>query len=510
MTERLFISSVQKEFAAERRAVRDFIRGDALLRRFFDVFLFEDLPASDRRTDDVYLEEVAHSGIYLGLFGDDYGSTDAEGVSPTEREFDEATRCGRVRLIFVRGTDDTRRDPRMLVLIRKAGGQLIRKRVTDVADLTGAVYASLVEYLERTGRLRTRPFDAAACSGATVDDLSPDLLDLFLARAQSQRGYALGPGTPMPTALAHLDLLDGVEPSHAAVLLFGAKPQRFLPSSEVKCMHFHGKEVRKPIPSYQIFKGTVFELVDRAADFVLSKLAATVGTRAESNQAPLTYEIPREAVAEAIVNAVAHRDYASNASVQVMLFADRLEVWNPGRLPITLSFEQLTRPHASIPRNPLLAEPMFLARYVEKAGSGILDMLALCREVGLPAPEFRQEGGEFVQTLWRPEPAEAPEDGTGQVTEQVTEQVEIAEQELSAEVQRLLYAITGDLARRELQERLGLKNREHFRATYLTPALAAGLIERTAPDNPTSRLQRYRLTEKGRAWLATNEPRKAQ
>jgi len=153
MTERLFVSSVQKELAAERRAVRDFIQGDALLRRFFDVFLFEDLPASDRRTDDVYLEEVARSGIYLGLFGDEYGSTDAEGVSPTEREFDEATRCGKVRLIFVRGADDSRRDPRMLALIRKAGSQLIRKRVTDVADLTGAIYASLVEHLERTGRL---------------------------------------------------------------------------------------------------------------------------------------------------------------------------------------------------------------------------------------------------------------------------------------------------------------------------------------------------------------------
>jgi predicted HTH transcriptional regulator len=509
MTERLFVSSVQKELADERRAVHDFIHGDALLRRFFDVFLFEDLPASDRRTDDVYLEEVARSTIYLGLFGDNYGSTDAAGVSPTEREFDEATRCGKVRLIFVRGTDDGRRDPRMLTLIRKAGGQLIRKRVTDIADLTGSIYASLVEHLERTGRLRTRPFDAAACPGATVDDLSADLLDLFLARAQSQRGYVLGPGTPMPTALAHLDLLDGAEPSHAAVLLFGKKPQRFLPSSEVKCMHFHGKEVRKPIPSYQIFKGAVFELVDRAVDFVLSKLAATVGTRAESNQAPLTYEIPREAVSEAIVNAVAHRDYASNASVQVMLFADRLEVWNPGRLPITLSFEQLTRPHASIPRNPLIAEPMFLARYVEKAGSGILDMIALCREAGLPAPGFRQEGGEFVQTLWRPEPAEAPAEGTVQVTEQDTEQdteqVEHAEEELSANVQRLLHVMTGELAARDIQRILGLKQREHFRASYLTPALAAGLIERTAPDNPTTRHQRYRLTEKGRAWLAARE-----
>ncbi len=319
----------------------------------------------------------------------------------------------------------------------------------------------------------------------------------------------------MPTALAHLDLLDGGEPSHAAVLLFGTKPQRFLPTSEVKCMHFHGKEVRKPIPSYQIFKGTVFELVDRAVDFVLSKLAAMVGTRAESNQAPLTYEIPREAVAEAIVNAVAHRDYASNASVQVMLFADRLEVWNPGRLPATLSFEQLTRPHASIPRNPLLAEPMFLARYIEKAGSGILDMIALCREAGLPAPGFRQEGGEFVQTLWRPEPAEAPADETGQVTEQVTEQVpskipsksKARKRELAANVQRLLHVMMGEMAGRDIQRKLGLKQREHFRASYLAPALAAGLIERTAPDNPTTRHQRYRLTEKGRAWLAAREAR---
>ncbi len=138
-------------------------------------------------------------------------------------------------------------------------------------------------------------------------------------------------------------------------------------------------------------------------------------------------------------------------------------------------------------------------------------MIALCREASLPAPEFRQEGGEFVQTLRRPEPEEALEDVTGQVTEQVTgqvteqvtEQVESADEDLSPEVQRLLHVTTGETARRGLQERLGLKNREHFRATYLAPAIAAGLIERTAPENPTSRLQRYRLTEKGRAWLAT-------
>ncbi len=166
-------------------------------------------------------------------------------------------------------------------------------------------------------------------------------------------------------------------------------------------MHFHGTEVRKPIPSYQIYKGNLFDLVDQAVDFVMSKITRAVGTRAKSAQAPVTYELPKEAVAEAVVNAVGHRDYASNASVQVMLFSDRLEVWNPGQLPPSLTPELLRRPHASIPHNPMVAEPLFLARYIEKAGSGTLDMIDLCRKAGLPQPEFRQDGGQFVQTLWR-------------------------------------------------------------------------------------------------------------
>lgn len=172
-------------------------------------------------------------------------------------------------------------------------------------------------------------------------------------------------------------------------------------------MHFHGTEIRKPIPSYQIYKGTVFALVDQATDFVMSKITRAVGTRAHGPEAPVDYELPERAVAEAIVNAVAHRDYASNASVQVMLFSDRLEIWNPGELPPPLTMERLRVPHPSIPRNPLVADPLFLARYIEKAGTGTLDMIALFREAGLPEPEFRQDGGMFVQTLWRDRLTEA-------------------------------------------------------------------------------------------------------
>ena len=81
---RIFISSVQSEFALERELLRNYVRDDAMMRRFFDVFLFEDAPALDRRPDQLYLDEVERADIYIGLFGSEYGTEDSEGLSPTE------------------------------------------------------------------------------------------------------------------------------------------------------------------------------------------------------------------------------------------------------------------------------------------------------------------------------------------------------------------------------------------------------------------------------------------
>ena len=79
---RIFLSSVQKEFAEERAALRDYLRGDALMRRCFEVFLFEEVPAGDRRADSLYLDELDHSDLYLGLFGNRYGFEDGDWCWP--------------------------------------------------------------------------------------------------------------------------------------------------------------------------------------------------------------------------------------------------------------------------------------------------------------------------------------------------------------------------------------------------------------------------------------------
>jgi predicted HTH transcriptional regulator len=219
--------------------------------------------------------------------------------------------------------------------------------------------------------------------------------------------------------------------------------------------------------------------------------------------------MPPEVVREAIVNAVAHRDYISNGSVQVMLFADRLEVWNPGTLPPSLTLEQLRHPHGSVPGNPLLAESLYLTKYIERMGTGTGDMIDRCRAFGLPEPEFAITDG-FVITLRR-KPEQAFASVGGQVTPPVTPPDagavtrEVAG-EVTGEVRKLLLVCSGTMTRKELQQSLFLKGEENFRQLYLVPALEAGYVEMTIPDKPNSRLQKYRLTAKGKAWLAGTKP----
>lgn len=165
--------------------------------------------------------------------------------------------------------------------------------------------------------------------------------------------------------------------------------------------------------------------------------------------------------------------------MQVMLFSDRLEVLNSGSLPASLTVNSLSEPHQSVPRNPLLAESMYLSGYIERMGTGTVDMMERCVSAGLREPEF-VSAGNFTVKIGRPV--------IPQVTPQVTD-----------EIMQLLEAIVGDMKRTEIQETLGLRDKKNFRTSYLKPAIDQELIEMTIPDTPTSSLQKYRLTEKGRA-----------
>ena len=150
MKYRIFISSVQRELAKERKALAEYLRKDAILGRFFEVFLFEEVPAQERKADGVYLAEVDDCDIYLGIFGHTYGNVDSRGVSATEREYRRAAARHKYRICFVdKSAGET--DPRQAAFISRVNDDVVRKGFVGYDDLRTAVYAALAKHLEDKG-----------------------------------------------------------------------------------------------------------------------------------------------------------------------------------------------------------------------------------------------------------------------------------------------------------------------------------------------------------------------
>jgi ATP-dependent DNA helicase RecG len=131
----------------------------------------------------------------------------------------------------------------------------------------------------------------------------------------------------------------------------------------------------------------------------------------------------------------------------------------------------------------------------EGRSTGIPKIFHVMQENGSPPPEFETDDDRTSFLIRLPvHPAMLPK-LAGETTPHDTPHVS---PHVSPQVERLLAACEGELLREELQERLGLKDRKHFREALLHPAIDAGLLEMTIPEKPKSRNQRYRLTDMGR------------
>ncbi len=391
---KIFISGVQKELKAERRAVKDFILKDPLLSEYFDAFLFEDASAKSKPAEKAYLEQVRESDLYVGILGVMYGGTYKGTISPTEAEFREAKSRDKHIFIYIKGengANDMKREEgiqKLIKEIRDSKRGFSYKRFNDAGDLTRLVHASLVDFLKEEGIVGRGAFDERICGGATFKDIDEDKVRWFLKIARAARKYPLKQDAAVETVFTHLDLLKNRKLTNAAVLLFGKNPHHFFLQAEVKCLQFSGTEVKKPFVSYQVYGSNLFEQIDKARAFVLDAIKFPVIQKAGSSQFYRPFEIPEFAIQEAIVNAVAHRNYNVTSGVQVMVFADRVEVWNSGSLPEGLTVEDLKKPHTSFPANPLIANVLYLADYAQRAGSGTLEMIEQCKAQGAPEPEF--------------------------------------------------------------------------------------------------------------------------
>jgi len=148
----------------------------------------------------------------------------------------------------------------------------------------------------------------------------------------------------------------------------------------------------------EVISGTLIEQLGRVMEFIKRnlKMEATFDEGIERRE---KWEYPLLAVKEGVTNAICHRDYSSNANVQVRIFDDRLEIWNPGNLPKGLTVEKLKSRHESKPKNKLIAKCFFLIKYIEHWGTGTNRMIELCLKHGLPEPEFEDIETSFIVTM---------------------------------------------------------------------------------------------------------------
>ncbi len=237
---------------------------------------------------------------------------------------------------------------------------------------------------ETTGRT----WDTLPCPEASLREIDADLVRRFLQRmAQDVTMNA-------STMLANLYLLTPQgEPGNGAVLLFSRTPQRFFPQALVQCARFDGI-TSVTFLDEETFEGDILSQLESAIKFVTrnTRKALRITGRPEHEVIP---EYPAEALREAIINAICHRNYADISSTQIRIYDDRLEVWNPGSLPPGIMIDELYHEHPSRPRNPRLAQALHRAQLIEHRGTGTVRIVQACEESGLPRPEFITEQGMF-------------------------------------------------------------------------------------------------------------------
>jgi ATP-dependent DNA helicase RecG len=186
--------------------------------------------------------------------------------------------------------------------------------------------------------------------------------------------------------------------------------------------------------------------------------------------------------------------------VFVELYADRIEISSPGALPKGMTLSDLG--HKSVRRNALLADLLHRITFIEKAGTGIKRIRDEVRAHGCPAPVFETTG--FFTATFFPDPWVRAQVGAGAaaaVTGQAPPKHPPSTPQVTPQVRAVLAAATNPVPRDALMQAAGIKDRKHFRSSYIAPLLDAGWIAMTLPGRPRSPKQRYGLTALGREAL---------
>jgi ATP-dependent DNA helicase RecG len=232
---------------------------------------------------------------------------------------------------------------------------------------------------------------------ASIKDIDENAVNSFVKKAlANQRISENVVHSDTEAILKNLRLInDQGELLLAALLLFGKDSDRYSLSAYYKIGRF-GKS-HADLRFQDIVKGNILDMADKVMNILDTKyLIRPISYRGLQRIEGLEY--PEQALREAILNSIVHKDYSRTNPI-LSVYDDRLVIWNPGELPETLTVETLKEKHGSEPRNRLIANVFFMAGYIESWGRGIAIMLEGCKEYNIPEPIIAEEQGGLSVTF---------------------------------------------------------------------------------------------------------------
>lgn len=256
--------------------------------------------------------------------------------------------------------------------------------------------AAAIQTLVEKGYAGAERWERQLLPGAGMDRLQRDLILETASIGRDKRNFKFTDMRRPEAVLADLGLFRQGAITNASEVLFGVRPAIQFPQIRSRVTVYAAHKGSDFIDS-AVFEGPVFEMLDQMLTMVKrhTPVASLFRGGLRRTDQPA---YPEEAVREGLVNAFAHRDYTDfSGSVTVDLHPERLVIWNAGQLPPGIKVGDLKREHPSMPRNPDIVQAFWLRGYMERVGRGTQNIVAWCKESGLPDPSWKSdETGVFL------------------------------------------------------------------------------------------------------------------
>ena len=419
---RIFVSSAQKELEDERLIVQNLVGTDPFLSAHCQPVLYEYEPASPEKAMDGCLAMLDRCEVYVVMVGAEYGTLVGD-LSITHVEYRCAREKGLPILVFIKGQRTRKRESGTVALLKEIEADGFKyKRFGNVIELQKEVRAALVKLLaDRFGIAptsdeneiaaqtieATSPFESQPLDRLRWEDLDQEVLRRMIAAAENRDATDFSEAELLSGAttrgLVWRDRSTGeIYATAAGTVLLARDPSMVLPQCRILADAYRSTEPDGDPRDHEDIRAPMPVAIDRAIAFIDRNTRHPM--RIVGLDRVRLDEYPVDALREALVNAVAHRQYEdAGRKIILEIFADRVVILSPGLPPQPITLASLRRgKYRPCSRNPLLAQCLSYFHRIEERGSGFRRMRDQMLDHGLDAPLLGTEMGYFQVTLHGP------------------------------------------------------------------------------------------------------------